>query len=53
MELIIDADFEEPNCVRCDNFGTECKCEEYCGAKHGWFAYRRHVELEDGYEEDL
>lgn len=51
MELMIDADFEEPNCVKCDNFGEEVSCEKYCGAEHGWFSYRRCIELEGKIEQ--
>lgn len=52
MKIMIDADFEEPKCIRRDNFGSECECEKYCGAERGWFAYRRHIEVEVAYGQD-
>lgn len=37
-----DADFEEPNCLRCDNLGNDEKfCTENCGAEHCWNGYIR------------
>ena len=34
---------EMPNCGCCDHFdGSDgFKCEEWCGAEHAWFGYRR------------
>lgn len=47
------ADDEMPNCGRCDNVcGEYFKCEEWCGAEHGWFGYRRTDVLSSYHKKD-
>lgn len=41
-----DADDEEPECIRCDNFGCQIDCSKYCGANYGWWGYRRTEAIE-------
>lgn len=35
------ADDEMPECLYCDNFCGGFDCVNMCGAKHGWYGYRR------------
>lgn len=44
--LVFSADDEMPICVNCDNFGDNFDCEKSCGAEHGWYGYKRTVDIE-------
>lgn len=48
--VYLNADDEEPKCIRCSNcLGFDC--EEYCGAEHGWGGYERIVDRETFWRE--
>lgn len=45
--LIFSADDEMPNCISCDHFGDNFDCDKTCGAKHGWYGYKRTVDIQN------
>ncbi len=39
--VVYTVDDEMPYCMRCDNCDSKYDCSKFCGAKHGWYGYRR------------
>ena len=44
--IILTADDEEPNCIKCDNLTELLRCR-WCGAEFGWANYERSVKVEE------